>query len=121
MLNTAKEVTIEQVYGKLLNDLKVLLTGRQEFTSFDMLPAQPVKFLTLDGRIKTHDTTTDHKFGGPRLIIEDRKIRRVVFVETGEARPAVAGEFWLTADGNVNTFASNLPVPIAVRTIEEVQ
>lgn len=114
-----RSVAVQDVYGETLAALEGKLTGRQEYVDF-AVPVGPVQFLALDGTVKTHNPASTHKFGGPRLIIEDRRIRRIVFTETGTMRPAAAGEAWVSEDGTINTFTTTQPVMIATRTIEDV-
>lgn len=108
------EVTVMNVYGMDVDALAPKLTGRQQFVDFRTNVNVGEMFLALDGTIKTHKKAT-HQFGGPRLIVEDRKRRIVTYTETGEIRTPREGECWMDDNGVVNTFATNNPVAIVTR------
>lgn len=114
-----RPVTVQDVYGETLAQLEGRLTGRMEYMDF-AIPVGPVRFLALNGEVKTHDPASTHKFGGPRLIIEERRIRRIIFTETGTMRVATANDHWVAEDGSINNFPTTQPVMIATRTIEYV-
>ena len=118
---TTRTFTPEEVYGMTHEELMEKLTGRQEYVDFGIVPPQPVKFLTLDGRIKTNDPTKDRNFGGPRLIIAERRLRRIVYTETGEMRAAQGNDAWIDENGHIMTHNTTLPVAIVTREVQEVQ
>ena len=83
--NTSITVTVDNVYGSTVETLSATLGRNQEFIDF-RYPHTGDNVMILDGRVKPFDA--DAKYGGPRLIVGSRTMRRFIFTETGNsARP----------------------------------
>lgn len=86
-------VTVAQAYGRTLSQLSTQLKRGQQFTDF-AIPTGKVMFLAKDGTVKTHNPSKNYVFGGPRLIITERKPQTVVFVPIGEGIPTVGQPYF---------------------------
>lgn len=117
---TRIEMTPEATYRMTREELEAKLTGRQEYVGF-AVPEGTVTFLTMDGRLKQHNPTANYKFGGPRLIVEERRLRRIVYTETGEIRHANNDEWYLGTNDCAVHGPSPVPVPIVIQEVQEVQ
>jgi hypothetical protein len=120
LTDTRVEMTPETTYRMSQDELAGKLAGRQEFVGFE-IPSGPVQFLALDGSIKTHNPASTHRFGGPRLIVSERRLRRIVYTETGEVRLAGADEFYLGTNDCAVQGTSPIAVPIVTQEVQEVQ
>ena len=119
LTETRRMVVPEEIYGMTHELLAGRLQGRQEFVAFEV-PRGPVLFMKLDGTITRHDPNSAHRFGGPRLIVEERRLRRVVYTETGEVR--CAENEWFIDEDNIprEAIQTTYPVAIATMQVEEV-
>src|SRR5579871_989027 len=79
-------VTVAQAYGRTMSQLSTQLKRGQQFVDFT-IPTGNVTFLAKDGTVKKHDPKSNYKFGGPRLIIAERKQQAVTFVPIGYGVP----------------------------------
>jgi hypothetical protein len=124
MLNTTAQVTVADIYGRPIENLGTRLGRRQQFTEFRFVRGNEM-FLRLDGEVTTHDPASTHRFGGPRLIITERQLRRFIFTETGEERVPATGEWYMTPSGGYlqHNSATPLmtPMPIVTRTEQVVE
>lgn len=119
---TRIEMTPEATYRMTREELEAKLTGRQEYVGF-AVPEGTVTFLTMDGRLKQHNPTANYKFGGPRLIVAERRLRRIVFTETGDVRPMNRDEYGIDNEGRVFQADTHVTEPFAIvtREVQEVQ
>lgn len=120
LTRTSQVVTVGDVYGD--RNIEASLAGRQEYVDFRFVQDGD-RFLTLDGRVIQHNPASHHQFGGPRLIVDERRLRKFIYTETGDVRSLNRDEYALDTNGNV--FQADGPVtesyPILTREVQEVQ
>lgn len=97
---TSIEVTVANIYGLPIENLGVRLGRREQFTAFTTNIPLGSKFLALDRTVITHKNA-NHQFGGPRLLVEEKKNRRFVFTETGDEGFPAPGQPYRDEEGNI--------------------
>lgn len=97
-LQTTLQVSVADIYGRPVESLGTQLGRRQQFSDFRMVRGRE-QFLKLDGTVTTHDPDSTYRFGGPRLIVAERSIRRYTFTETGREAIPTAGQWYMNDDG----------------------
>lgn len=115
LTNLSRTVTVDDVYRGGIESLERNLSGRQEFVDF-RIPAGTEMFMKLDGTVITHNPASTYHFGGPRLIVEERRRKIITYTETGEIRVSGTFDQFLDEDGIIRTGQSVDPVAIVTRT-----